>query len=76
MMKANRLFDCLDKLLKEMPNDPLLVAKEGGKWRPYTSKEVADIVEKLAAGLLCRTRVRLSAIILVLRQCLPRWLKP
>jgi long-chain acyl-CoA synthetase len=52
MMKANRLFDCLDKLLKEMPNDPLLVAKEGGKWRPYTSKEVADIVEKLAAGLL------------------------
>jgi long-chain acyl-CoA synthetase len=52
MTKANRLFDCLDKLMKEMPNDPLLVAKEGGQWRPYSSKEVADIVEKLAAGLL------------------------
>jgi len=52
MIKMHRLFDCLDKLLKEMPNEPLLVAKEGGQWRSYTSKEVADTVEKLAAGLL------------------------
>jgi long-chain acyl-CoA synthetase len=52
MNKPSRLFDCLNKLQKEMPNDPLLVAKEGGQWRPYTTKEVADIVEKLCAGLL------------------------
>jgi long-chain acyl-CoA synthetase len=52
MTKPNRLFDCIDKLLREMPNEPLLVAKEGGQWRPYTTKEVADTVDKLAAGLL------------------------
>src|SRR5688572_14305403 len=52
MTKPHRLFDCLDKLLNDMPNDPLLVAKEGGQWKSYTTKEVADTVEKLCAGLL------------------------
>lgn len=52
MTKPHRLFDCLDKLLKEMPNNPLLVAKEGGQWKPYTTSEVADTVEKLCAGLI------------------------
>lgn len=52
MNKPHRLFDCLDKLLKEMPNDPLLAAKEGGQWKSYSTKEIADKVEKLCAGLL------------------------
>jgi long-chain acyl-CoA synthetase len=52
MNKPHRLFDCLEKLQKEMPNEPLLVAKEDGQWRSYTTKEVADTVEKLCAGLL------------------------
>lgn len=52
MNKPHRLFDCLDKLMLEGPNEPLLVAKEGGSWKPHTVKEVADTVEKLSAGLL------------------------
>jgi long-chain acyl-CoA synthetase len=52
MRTPQRLFDCLEILLKEAPTTSLLVAKEGGKWRGYTAREVADIVEKLAAGLL------------------------
>jgi long-chain acyl-CoA synthetase len=52
MSQPQRLFDCLEKLLKEAPNAPLLAAKEGGVWREYTVREVADIVNKLSAGLL------------------------
>jgi long-chain acyl-CoA synthetase len=52
MSKPHRLFDCLDKLLLENPNEPLLAAKEAGAWKYYTVKEVADIVDKLCAGLL------------------------
>ncbi len=52
MSKPHRLFDCLDKLLQENPNQPLLAAKEAGAWKYYSVKEVAEIVEKLCAGLL------------------------
>jgi long-chain acyl-CoA synthetase len=52
MSNPHRLFDCLETLLKEGPNDVLLSAKENGAWRSYTVREVADIVEKLGAGLL------------------------
>ena len=52
MNESRRLFDCLDLQLKEIPNQTLLAAKEGGTWHEYTTKEVADIVEKLSAGLL------------------------
>ena len=52
MNESRRLFDCLELQLKEIPNQALLAAKEGGHWHEYTTKEVADIVEKLSAGLL------------------------
>lgn len=52
MNEPRRLFDCLEQQLKEIPNQPLLAAKEGGNWHEYTTKEVAEIVEKLSAGLL------------------------
>ena len=52
MNESRRLFDCLDLQLKEIPNQTLLAAKEGGNWHEYSTKEVADIVEKLSAGLL------------------------
>ncbi|MDB5252389.1 MAG: AMP-dependent synthetase [Flaviaesturariibacter sp.] len=52
MSNPHRLFDCLEKMLKEGPNDVLLSAKENGSWRTYTVREVADTVEKLSAGLL------------------------
>ncbi|HEY0732800.1 MAG TPA: long-chain fatty acid--CoA ligase [Chitinophagaceae bacterium] len=52
MNESRRLFDCLDLQLKEIPNQTLLAAKEGGNWHEYSTKEVAEIVEKLSAGLL------------------------
>lgn len=52
MNKPHRLFDCLEKLMEECPDAPLLSAKEGGYWKHYTVKEVADLVDRLAAGLL------------------------
>lgn len=52
MTQPARLFDFLDRLLKEVPNQPLLSAKEGSTWKAYSVREVADLVEKLSAGLL------------------------
>lgn len=52
MNKPHRLFDCIEKLMEECPDAPLLSAKEGGYWKHYTVKEVADLVDRLAAGLL------------------------
>lgn len=52
MNKPHRLFDCIEKLLEECPDAPLLSAKEGGYWKHYTVKEVADLVDRLAAGLI------------------------
>ncbi len=52
MSQPQRLFDCLRILMEDAPNETLLGAKEGGKWKEYSTKEVADIVEKLCAGLL------------------------
>jgi long-chain acyl-CoA synthetase len=52
MMKPHRLFDCITQLLYESADEPLLVGKENGVWREYTVREVADIVERLSAGLL------------------------
>ncbi|MFN2437992.1 MAG: long-chain fatty acid--CoA ligase, partial [Chitinophagaceae bacterium] len=52
MSQPQRLFDCLPVLMKNAPNDTLLGAKEGGNWKEYSTREVADIVEKFSAGLL------------------------
>src|SRR5688500_16755339 len=52
MTTPHRLFDCIDDLLQKGPNAALFSAKEDGAWKSYSVKEVADIVEKLAAGLL------------------------
>src|SRR5688500_16298882 len=52
MSKPRRLFDCIDEQLEKGPLDVMLAAKENGQWRSYSTVEVADIVNKLAAGLL------------------------
>ncbi len=52
MSTPQRLFDCLPILMKDAPNETLLAAKEGGKWKEYSTREVTDIAEKLSAGLL------------------------
>ena len=52
MSAATRLFDCINIHLKDAPARTMLAAKEGGKWKEYSTTEVADIVNKLSAGLL------------------------
>lgn len=52
MIQPLRLFDCLDYQLEKFPKKDMLVAKENGQWRPYSTEEVKQTSLKLAAGLL------------------------
>ncbi len=52
MTNPHRLFDCLDLLMEERPNQILFSAKESGTWKGHTVKEVNDLVNQLCAGLL------------------------
>ena len=52
MIQPLRLFDCLDYQLEKFPKQDMLVAKENGQWRPYSTGEVKQASLKLAAGLL------------------------
>lgn len=52
MIQPLRLFDCLDYQLEKFPKKDMLVAKENGQWRPYSTEEVKHASLKLAAGLL------------------------
>ncbi|RYZ23028.1 MAG: long-chain fatty acid--CoA ligase, partial [Chitinophagaceae bacterium] len=52
MNKPHRLFDCMDQQLQKGGVEGMLVAKEKGQWRKYSTREVKDIVDKLSAGLL------------------------
>lgn len=52
MNKPHRLFDCLAVQLQKGGVEGALVAKEGGRWRKYSTKEIKDTVDKLSAGLL------------------------
>ncbi|MCO5239771.1 MAG: long-chain fatty acid--CoA ligase [Chitinophagaceae bacterium] len=51
MIQPLRLFDCLDYQLQKFPKPDMLVAKENGQWRSYSTAEVKDLSLKLAAGL-------------------------
>ena len=52
-MNPTRLFDCIDVQLARFPQEAMFAAKEkGGIWRKYSTADVKDIVERLAAGLL------------------------
>lgn len=52
MQKPTRLFDCLDYQLKVLPLPDMFAAKEGAIWKKYSTSEVNDTVNQLAAGLL------------------------
>lgn len=52
MFSAQRLFDCIDIQVRDHQLDDMLAAKEDGVWKKYSSSEVKDIVDKLAAGLI------------------------
>ena len=51
-MECKRLFDCIDHQLQYFPKEDMLVAKENGSWRKYSTKEIAQNVNELSAGLL------------------------
>jgi len=52
MQKPTRLFDCLEYQLKQLPLTDMFAAKEGGEWKKFSTSEVNDTVNQLAAGLL------------------------
>ena len=51
-MEIKRLFDCIDHQLTNFPQEAMLAGKENGNWRKYSTKEVAQTVNQLSAGLL------------------------
>lgn len=52
MTEPRRLFDCIEWHLERAPLEVTLAGKESGSWKTYSTREVATIVEDLAAGLL------------------------
>jgi long-chain acyl-CoA synthetase len=52
MNEPKRLFDCLDFHLANAPLDVMLAGKESGQWKKYGTREVAETVNKISAGLL------------------------
>lgn len=52
MKEPTRLFDCIQYHLERTPIEDMLAAKENGRWRKYSTREVSDIVNGLSAGLL------------------------
>ncbi len=52
-MNPKRLFDCIDLQLEKFHKEDMFAAKEeGGIWQKYSSADVKEIVDKLAAGLI------------------------
>lgn len=52
MKDPRRLFDCLPLQLANRPEQVMLAGKEGGQWKKYSTKDVAQLVNQLSAGLL------------------------
>jgi long-chain acyl-CoA synthetase len=52
MTEPKRLFDCLTLTLERDPLPDMLAGKEGGVYKTHSTREVAEIVEKLSTGLL------------------------
>jgi len=51
-MECKRLFDCIPHQLQHFPKQDMLAAKENGTWRKYSTKEIAQNINELSAGLL------------------------
>jgi long-chain acyl-CoA synthetase len=52
MTEPRRLFDCIQYHLERQPLEDMLAGKESGQWKKYSTQQVNDIVNDLAAGLL------------------------
>lgn len=50
--EPKRLFDCLQYNLENKPLENMLVAKEEGRWKKYSTQEVSDLVNRFSAGLV------------------------
>jgi len=48
----SRLFDCLQYQLDKFPKADMLTGKEDGQWIQYSTQQVKETVDKLAAALL------------------------
>jgi len=46
------LFDCIAYNLEKNPIPDMLNEKESGRWKNYSTAEVAEMVDKISAGLL------------------------
>lgn len=51
MKEPQRLFDCLEEGLRLRPKPDMLAAKESGQWKQYSTEQVNELVNRLAAGL-------------------------
>ncbi len=52
MNETYRIFDFIDYQLSQFPKEDMMAARENGAWKHYSTTEVKQIVEQLAAGLL------------------------
>jgi long-chain acyl-CoA synthetase len=52
MNDPSRLFDLLEYQVEKFDLPNMLVGKENGSWRQYSSREVADTCNRFSAGLL------------------------
>jgi len=51
-MELRRLFDCIPYQLEKDPIPDMLNEKEAGRWKSYSTADVAEIVNRISAGLL------------------------
>jgi len=51
MIEPTRLFDCMAYQLAKFPKDDMLAGKENGQWVRYSTKQVDQLTNQLAAGL-------------------------
>jgi long-chain acyl-CoA synthetase len=52
MTEPKRLFDCIQYNLDKASYPDMLAAKENGKWKTYSTAEIAETIDRLSLGLL------------------------
>lgn len=52
MEDSGRLFDCIQYQLENYPKEDMLVAKENGIWKKYSTEDVRNLTDMLSAGLM------------------------
>ncbi len=52
MNEQSRIFDFLNHQLKHHPKEDMFGAKENGSWVKYSTQNIADLTDRLSAGLL------------------------